>query len=330
MTPLLLALVLAPEASFTDGWAPRSLEGRHRPEHHAVTPFARFARGLGRGAERADTAAGVAVLRPPLTGRVRVPGGSFVMGSTPIAMARAMGLCRHEMLKNRCDEPQVSALFRAEGHAHDVALTAYDIDRTEVTAASYGRCVSAGACPPPGYSPGDARFDSPNLPVVMVRWDDARTYCGWVGGRLPTEAEWEFAARGPRGREFPWGNVYNAHVSNHGALAHDPTDATDGYAHLAPVGSFPDGATPTGLLDMAGNAAEWVSDFFDLDDTGYGYPAASAVNPKGPASGALHVTRGGSYLDGAAWVRSSARGVSTAPRSPSVGFRCAYDVKTGP
>ena len=220
----------------------------------------------------------------------------------------------------------ITALFRAEGHSHEVALTPYELDRTEVTVAAYERCVSAGACPPSGTAPGDPRFDRPTLPVVNVRWDDARSYCAWAGGRLPTEAEWEFAARGPRGRDFPWGNLWNPHLANHGSLAHDPTDGTDGYLYLAPVGSFPDGATPTGLLDMAGNAAEWVSDLFDLDDGGFGYPAASAVNPKGPTTGAYHVARGGSWGDGAAWLRSAARSVSSAHRSPQIGVRCAYDV----
>jgi sulfatase modifying factor 1 len=264
------------------------------------------------------------------------------MGSSPADAERANVLCRREILRSRCDE--LASLFMAERPAHEVTLSSYELDRTEVTVAEYGRCVAAGACAPPGFPPGDERFDRPNFPLTHVRWEDANTYCVWAGGRLPTEAEWEFAARGTAGREYPWGELYNPYICNHGALAHDDTDATDGFVGIAPVGSFPDGATPLGLLDMAGNAAEWVSDYYEIDENGFGYPAASQLNPKGPSHGVMHVVRGGSYLQGAAWMRAAARhiivqtqmtiaGFTTGfvqslllPRSAMVGFRCAADV----
>ena len=110
-------------------------------------------------------------------------------------------------------------------------LSPFYLDATEVTVADYGRCVAASECAPPGFSPGDKRFDQPNFPVTHVSWDDAAKYCAWSGGRLPTEAEWELAARGVEGREFPWGMNYNTHLCNHGALAADETDATDGFVH---------------------------------------------------------------------------------------------------
>jgi sulfatase modifying factor 1 len=288
-----------------------------------------FWAGLGTPLDRAP-AQGIAVLREPLGGRVPIAGGSFVMGSTALDIQRAEAFCLREILRPRCHEFLVS--FRAETPAHEVTLSPYAIDRTEVTVAAYARCVAAGACDPPGFTLGDARFDRPDFPVTYVRWEDASAYCAWAGGRLPTEAEWEFAARGPAERVFPWGNLYNPHLANHGALASDATDATDGYVGLAPVGSFPDGATPLGILDMAGNVAEYVADLYDTaDEGGFGYPAASQFNPKGPTTGAFHVVRGGSYLSGIAWLRANARDVRGAPilgvagRSSAVGFRCAAD-----
>ena len=287
--------------------------------------------GLDHVADRVP-AHGVTVLRPPASGRVRVPGGSFVMGSTRDDLERAMELCRTEIFEALC--AQARGLFLTEAHAHEVTISSFELDRTEVTVSEYSRCVAAEACQPPGFTPGDPRFDRPNLPVTAVRWEDASAYCTWSGGRLPTEAEWEFAARGPANRRFPWGDVYNPHLANHGAYANDLTDASDGFVGLAPVGSFPDGATPLGVLDMAGNVAEYVEDFFDLsDEEGFGYPAASQANPKGPTSGVYHTQRGGSYLSGAVWIRSAARGVrgmggateGVLERSPSTGFRCAAD-----
>jgi formylglycine-generating enzyme required for sulfatase activity len=283
-----------------------------------------LARGLAPAPEHAR-ARGVVVLRPPREGRVRVVGGTFRMGSTPVEMARAVALCRREVLGNHCDDPGIANGFRAEGRDHEVTLMSFDLDRTEVTVRAYERCVEAGACAPPGYPPGDARFDRPDLPVTHVRWDDATAYCAWALGRLPTEAEWELAARGTERREYPWGNVFNPHLANHGALAQDETDATDGFVNLAPVGSFPDGATPLGILDLAGNAAEWVMDLYDLDDNNFGYGGAPQVSPKGPQSGSTHVIRGGSFAEGAAWMRGAARSTIIYARHPSVGFRCAYE-----
>ena len=270
-------------------------------------------------------AEGVQVLRTPPPARIRVPGGTFTMGSNPVDMLRAQTMCEREMLRARCEE--FGPMFRSEGLLHSVTLSAFDIDRTEVTVAAYARCVSAGRCAPADLSSSDTRFTLPSLPVVQIAWEDADAYCAWVGGRLPTEAEWEFAARGTEGREFPWGNVYNPRLSNHGALAHDPTDELDGFRELAPVGSFPDGATPLGIQDLAGNAAEWVADFFSIDEKGFGYSGEAVSNPKGPTSGPFHVVRGGSFTDGAAWLRGRAREALSVRRSYSVGFRCAYSTR---
>ncbi len=326
-----LTLALAVFTSFMDvqsglpsGSAP--LPPRPMPK------FEHFWRGfaLGRGEARGH-ASGIVVLVPPVEQRVRIVGGRFVMGSTPSEMVSAMKLCEREPYGARCESQarqggDIGPWVRAEGNAHEVTLDDYDIDRTEVPVRRYTRCVSAGACAPAAYPGGDARYDRPELPVTHVRWEDAVAYCAWEGGRLPTEAEWEHAARGRAGHTFPWGELYNPHLANHGAWADDPTDGRDGFVGLAPIGSFPDGSTSTGLVDMAGNAAEWVSDWYERDDEGYGYGRGAVVNPKGPAYGPMgHVTRGGSFREAAHWLRTAARRAwPTSARE--IGFRCAYDI----
>lgn len=268
------------------------------------------------------SAHGVIVLRAPASGRVRIAGGTFLMGSTATELDEAVQLCRREIEEPLCASDVVSFLY--ETIAHDVTLTSYFIDRTEVSVAAYDRCVAANACTHAGYAAGDKRFDRPELPVTMINWDQARAYCAFAGGRLPTEAEWELAARGEERRVFPWGDVYNSHLANHGVLSiSDDTDASDGYATLAPVDAFRDGATPQGVLQMAGNVYEWVSDYFGIDPSGFGYPSGAATNPTGQPSGFGHVVRGGSYAAPAAKMRGAARQGATG-ESPQIGVRCAY------
>jgi formylglycine-generating enzyme required for sulfatase activity len=299
--------------------------GAHRP----MKPEAWWA-GLDADDVSAE-ARGVHALRVPQRLWVRVPGGTFVMGSSPTEMVRATQACRREILRSRCEEPilQTSGIvgsFRSEVPAHDVTVSTFEIDRTEVPVAAYARCVASGVCASPSYTPGDPRFDRPELPVSHVRWEDAATYCQWARARLPTEAEWEYAARGNTGRDWPWGAFYNPHLANHGAYAPDETDGTDGYLGLAPVEAFSDGATPLGVLQMSGNVAEWVFDWWDIDENGFGgYETKPQTNPTGAKHGIGHVVRGGSYVQGQAWIRAAARGTPALLRSANVGFRCAKD-----
>jgi formylglycine-generating enzyme len=258
---------------------------------------------------------GVVVLRTPGPEQVLLRAGTFTMGSEDETEGK--NLCEIEARRVDCK----AEWFAAEESAHEVYLSSFWIDRTEVTVARYRPCVAAGACAAPPYADGAERFDRPDYPVVLVSWNDARRFCTWAGGRLPTEAEWERAAGGLSSRRFPWGNVYNPFLSNHGAFAVEDLDARDGFLELSPAGAFPDGRTPEGIEDMAGNAQEWVADWFAPE-----YPKADAVNPRGPDMGDRRVVRGGSYMHGAAWLRSAARDKeSPGERTPWIGFRCARD-----
>jgi formylglycine-generating enzyme required for sulfatase activity len=223
---------------------------------------------------------------------VHVPAGEFLMGSDESA-------------------------FPPERPAHLVTLDEYWIDRTEVTNAQYRLCVEAGVCAEPKPWE-DANLNTDDQPALVL-WEAARTYCEWAGGRLPTEAEWEKAARGTDGRLWPWGQEFEPGRAN---LSGDE----DGYGYTAPVGSFPDGASPYGLQDMAGNAAEWVADWYDPEY----YTHSPAQNPPGPAGGEQKLVRG--TISNAGGGPEKCRCVARYPQDPvrwEFGFRCVtadYDI----
>ena len=143
-------------------------------------------------------------------------------------------------------------------------LPAFRIDRTEVTRGMYARCVAAHKCAPLSIDSMDLSSE-PELPVTDVTWHEARAYCVFAGGRLPSENEWEKAARGSDGREFPWGNDVDCKRANWGNFENEGPCAGKAPGKPVVVGSYPQGASPFGVLDMAGNVWEWVADKYDRD-----------------------------------------------------------------
>ena len=253
-----------------------------------------------------ETASPTVLPRPtPISGQapegmVLVPAGEFTMGSN----------------SGDGDEKPV----------REVYLDTYAVDKTEVTVAAYEQCVNAGGCTTPNtaremcsgkYGPhNNWTHNRSDHPVNCVDWSQAKTYCAWASKRLPTEAEWEKAARGTDGRKYPWGNgqatCRNAIVFEGGmGCGRDST---------WPVGSKPSGASPYGALDMAGNVSEWTADWYGF------YDASATRNPRGPSTGSERVLRGGGIGQGSR-ARSAGR-FSNGPvgASDNMGFRCVQSV----
>jgi formylglycine-generating enzyme required for sulfatase activity len=257
-------------------------------------------------------------------GMIQIPGGPFYMGSDD-------GL-------------------PFEKPSHQVVLDPYCIDEYEVTTEKYKACSDAGRCKrasTTNESAGIAEQEKKALdplcnirdpagrakhPINCVDWAMAEKYCREQGGRLPTEAEWEFAARGPDGRKYPWGeddpttDLLNAcgkecmaWGAKNGVKESAMYDADDGFPNTAPVGSFPKGASRYGLKDVVGNVWEWVEDYYGP------YAKDEQKNPKGPTTGEERVVRGGSWnASVASWVRPTFRYKAVpGERSYGVGFRCA-------
>ncbi|MBM3280587.1 MAG: SUMF1/EgtB/PvdO family nonheme iron enzyme [Candidatus Handelsmanbacteria bacterium] len=219
---------------------------------------------------------------------VRVPAGVFIMGSE----------------EGDGDERP----------AHQVSLDEYYIDQFEVSVGQYRACVEAGACPEPAAASlcnwGGAVED--DHPINCIRWAEAEAYCAWAGMRLPTEAEWEKAARGTDARTYPWGEDFDrnrANYADHGIMQ-----------RTRPVGSYPEGRSPYGAYDLAGNVYEWVADWYEPNY----YASSPPENPPGPTGGGQRVLRGGSW-----WFEyPKMRAFHREPYHPAdtdidIGFRCA-------
>jgi len=231
-------------------------------------------------------------------GMVLVPAGWFLMGSDPQVDGDA----------GPQEQPQ-----------RRVYLNAFDIDRYEVSNVQYLKFVLATGTTGPPYWKADPFPDKMAAhPVIGVSGREADAYCRWAGKRLPTEAEWEKAARGTDGRIFPWGSQPAGWLRSN--IAHPGSKRGLKYPPLANVDRYDRGVSPYGAYQMAGNVAEWVADWFDPEY----YRSATSSNPTGPSSGDQRVFRGGSWNEDPEVARSAGRG-ALAPDHLSylIGFRCA-------
>jgi formylglycine-generating enzyme required for sulfatase activity len=248
---------------------------------------------------------------------VYVPAGEFTMGSTDEEVDYALELCSEEIPNHLCTPD----IFQYEQPAHTVTLDGFWLDRYEVTNGQYSACVAAGLCDPPSRTemkdvyglPYYGNVASASSPVVNVSWYQAAAYCQWVGARLPTEAEWEYAARGPEGHIFPWGDEPDRTRLHFEGL--------ETYINTAPVGLYPEGASWCGALDMAGNVNEWVADWYFFDY----YHRSPSENPTGPTTGEVRALRGGGWeTDYWFKVRAAYRSFSHPDDGfVTLGFRCA-------
>jgi formylglycine-generating enzyme required for sulfatase activity len=201
-----------------------------------------------------------------------------------------------------------------EQPAHKVHVDAFSMDKYEVTVGQYAAFLQAKGIDPPSDWKTMNQPAHQKRPIANVDSTDAAAYCQWAGKRLPTEAEWEMAARGTDGRLYPWGNDPPTPL-------HANFGKTDWNNHgvLAPIGSFEEGKSPYGIYDMAGNVWEWVSDWYDYNY----YKISPSQNPTGPSSGGTKVIRGGSWYSNPRAMRSANRSLISPTDQGLNGFRCA-------
>lgn len=267
--------------------------------------------------DAATDAATDAPIEPPpdgpggvTAGMIQIPAGAFWRGCNPA---------------NPNQYPCTSIQLERESPYREITLSEFWIDKYEITQEKYAACITANGCTAPapvdpslatdaGYDPAN----KPDHPVSNVTWAQSRSFCMWLGKRLPTEAEWEKAARGTDGRMYPWGDTEPTAaclVANVGICTGSGTHA---------VGSHPAGDSPHGVSDMAGNVDEFVADFYDVTY----YASASAIDPQGPLSGNARVVRGAGYPHDNVGPRTAYRATSSAgaPAFYARGFRCAYSL----
>jgi eukaryotic-like serine/threonine-protein kinase len=283
----------------------------------------------------------LAQTRPPLAlpdandnvEMVIIPTGSFDMGSAEDEVDELIANCK----KSGGSPYTCEERYDAETPRHRVQVEGFFLDKTEATQAQFARFVQAARRITTAEAEGrselyrqkegkwgwedqdgiDWRYPVsrnaptlPALPVVHVSWTDAVAYCAWAGKRLPTEAEWEYAARGTAGLKYPWGNRWNGARARHFGNREEGT--------TAPVGSYPDGASPFGVLDLSGNVWEWTDSLFRP------YPRSATDGREAGAAAGKRTVRGGGWNSGAVSMRSARRaGNDPTNRNNLIGFRCA-------
>jgi formylglycine-generating enzyme required for sulfatase activity len=250
--------------------------------------------------------------------QVYVPGGTFWMGSeegdSNEQPVHSVTLDSFWIDQTEVTNAQFAAFLNDRGNQEENGVTWLNLRHSDSQIEQSGEVFQ----PLSGYA---------NYPAVEVSWYGAAAYCQWAGGRLPTEAEWEYAACGPEEHIYPWGNTFDGARLNYCdvncPLDHwRDTSYDDGYARSAPVGSYQDGASWVGALDMAGNVYEWVGDRYGP------YARGRQVNPAGPSSGGTCVLRGGSWLDHfPEYTRCTYRfGAGPHYSNPGIGFRCVSSI----
>jgi len=240
---------------------------------------------------------------------ILIPAGDFDMGSTEQESYKGMNIAR-EFFKGA-----KLSLFEAETPKHKVYLDAFYIDKTPITNEQFNKFVEATGYRAQGKWKDYFKPDRLDHPVVNVTWDDAKAYADWAGKRLPTEAEWEKAARGTDGREWPWGEDWDDKKANSRVSNNEGTTS---------VRAYPQGASPYGLLDMAGNVWNWCNDWFEPQY----YSKSPEKNPQGPAEGQARVARGGAWTNYPHYLRTTTRyRVFPDNYDHSKGFRCVISEK---
>ena len=250
----------------------------------------------------------------PVDDMVLIPAGEFIIGSTEEEIRQALEWCKRDE-GNYC----VPEDYYAEYPSHKESTPDFLIDKKEVSNYDYNKFIQTTKRQAPNSRYiNDENFNGLTQPAVGVTWEDASLYCAWAGKRLPTEIEWEKAARGTDGRIWPWGATWDEKLSNHGTGGTPGLDNIDGFLYTSPVGATSD-VSPYGVLNMAGNVFEWV------DGTFVPYPGNDRYDHEEYKFN-THIYRGGSYYSSMTDLRTGSRGYAQPEETDAAtGFRCAKD-----